>query len=87
MSRKKLYKRKRYAVFVCYHCHQAQYSNMFQKTHKCVKCERTLSIKKVNPTFEADNVDAAIHFLQELKKRIGLKGGLDEFVSADKLLR
>lgn len=87
MSRKELYKRKRYAVFACYHCHQWQYSNMFQKTHKCVGCGRALSIERVNPAFETDDVDEAIHFLQELKKRRGLKGGGGEFVSADKLLR
>ncbi|MFH0897310.1 MAG: DUF1922 domain-containing protein [Candidatus Bathyarchaeota archaeon] len=87
MSRKELYKLKRYAVFACYHCFQWQYSNMFQKTHKCVICGKTFYLLKVNPVFETDDIDEAIEFLQEMKKRKALKEGLGEFVSADKLLR
>lgn len=87
MTRRVLYKRKRYGVFACYHCHQWQYSNMFQKTHKCVKCGKTLPLVKVNPAFETDDIDEAIEFLQELKKREGLGKGWGKFVTADKLLR
>ena len=59
---------------------------MFQKTHKCVKCGKTLSIVKVDPAFETDDVDEAIHFLQELKRKEGLKKDWGTFTSADKLL-
>ena len=87
MSREELYKRKRYAVFACYRCHQWQYSNMFQKTHKCVKCRKRLMLERVNPALETDDIDEAIEFLQKMKKRDALKKGWSEFVSADKLLR
>ena len=87
MSRKELYPRKRYAVFACYRCHQWQYSNMFQKTHRCVGCRRRLVLERVNPVFKTDDINEAIQILQALKKREALGEGWGEFVSADKLLR
>lgn len=87
MTRRELYKRKSYAIFACYHCHQWQYSNMFQKTHKCVKCGKTLYLAKVNPVFETDDIDKTIQFLQKLKKQAGLRKGWGEFVTADELIR
>jgi hypothetical protein len=85
-SRKELYAKKRYGVFACYHCHQWQGSNLFQKTHQCVKCGKTLSLVKVDPVLETDEVDEAIHFLQALKRREELKKNWGTFTSADKLL-
>jgi hypothetical protein len=58
---------------------------MFQKTHRCVKCRRTLLLRRVNPVFETDDVDEAIKCLQELKKRAALKTGWIDFIAAYKL--
>ena len=85
VSRKKLYQRKRFSVFACYHCHQLQYCNMFQKTHRCVQCRRTLLLKKINPIFTTDERDQAIRFIKEAKKRIGMSKGWDQFITADKV--
>jgi len=58
---------------------------MFQKTHRCVNCRRTLIIRKINPTFKTDYKDKAIEFVKEAKKRIGLRKGWNKLVTADKL--
>ena len=87
VDRKNLYKRKRYAVFACQYCHQWQYSNMFQQTHKCVKCGKTLILSKIDLTHTTDERAQAIAFLQNLKWKNGLKEGTGEFITADKLLR
>lgn len=81
-----MYKKKRYGVFGCYFCFQWQYCNMFQKTHKCVKCGKNLILSKVRIVFESDEISAVIRFVQNLKEKAGLKRGQGEFVSADKLL-
>lgn len=85
MTRRDLCMRKRYGVFACYHCHQLQYCNMLQKTHRCVNCGKNLSLPKVNPIFKTDKIDEAIQLIQEMKKREGLRKGWGKFITADKL--
>jgi hypothetical protein len=60
---------------------------MFQKTHKCVKCGKTLTLSKVRNVFESDEISAVIRYVQNLKEKAGLKRGQGGFISADKLLR
>lgn len=84
--RKIEYNRKRYCVFVCYHCRQWQYCNMYQKTHTCINCGKKLALVRVNPALETSDINEAILFIQEVKRRIGLRKGWGQFVTADKLL-
>ncbi|UCH02401.1 MAG: hypothetical protein JSV20_01005 [Candidatus Bathyarchaeota archaeon] len=58
---------------------------MLQKTHKCVNCRKNLLLSKVNPVFETDKINEAIHLIQEMKKQEGLRKGWGKFVTADKL--
>jgi len=58
---------------------------MFQKSHACTNCRRTLNLEKVHVVFETDNMVEARAYLQELKKRDASKTPTIEFTTADKL--
>lgn len=80
------HKQKHYNVFSCYHCRQWQYCNTTHKTHRCTYCSKRLLISRIKPTFETDDINEAIKFIQEIKRLVNLKKGGETFVTAEELL-
>jgi len=84
-DRKVLYKKKRYGIYGCPHCHALNITNLFQKTHTCTKCWKTNRLDKANILFGSDDLKEAQTYLQTLKIQDALKKGVRDFTHADQL--